>query len=93
MQSALCGVRLVAKGALELVAEGLPRLAYSSLQAAGRAVAAVEGGQHAQRAAAYRSLVQRLLTLDVRDGAAVQQLVGAVLETTGGGQQDGGGGS
>lgn len=55
-------------------------------------MAAVEGGQHAQRAAAYRTMVQRLLTLDVRDGAAVQQLVGTVLETTGGGQQDGGGG-
>jgi len=57
----------------------------SCLQATGQPVAAVQGGQHAQRAAAYRSLVQRLLTLDVRDGAAVQQLVGAVLQATSGG--------
>lgn len=55
-------------------------------QAAGQAVAAVEGGQHAQRGAAYRALVQQLLTLNVRDGAAVQQLMGAVLAAMGGGE-------
>lgn len=46
----------------------------------------MEGRQHAQRAAAYRALVQQLLTLNVRDGAAVQQLVGEVLAATGGGE-------
>ena len=73
-------------------AAGPPPLPLPS-QAAGRAVAAVEGGQHAQRAAAYRALVQRLLALDVRDGAAAQQLAAAVLVATSGEGSESDGGS
>ena len=57
-------------------------------QAKGAAVQADPAGRHAQRAAAYRSLVQQLLALDVHDGAAAQQLAAAVAAATGG---DGGG--
>lgn len=82
----LIASRSAAAVALTTQALPLPPL----LQASGAPVHAVAGGLHAQRAAAYRALVQRLLALDVHDAEAVQGLAAAALETTGG--DDGGDG-
>lgn len=59
------------------------------LQARRSAVAPLQGGQHAQRAQAYRGLVQELLALNVRDKAAAQALAAAVLQAVGGGGNGG----
>jgi hypothetical protein len=53
-------------------------------------VQADPAGQHAQRTAAYRSLVQQLLALNMHDGAAAQRLVAAVAAATGAGGSGGG---